>query len=190
MKKILIFSLTLVALLCVFPLQPKADPVEGVVRFHVRANSDLPFDQAVKLKVRDQVVAFASHLTKNCQRSSEALSVISQNLGGFVSIADHVLRRNGANYRSRAYIRRELFPDRAYGECLFPEGIYTALRLDLGAAAGENFWCVLFPPICLADACSDEILDEYGVYAPKKGESAVVIRFKLWEEIKKLFRKR
>lgn len=188
MKKIvLIFCICVICLVAVKPLNTKSSPpeYESVVRFHVKANSNKAHDQAVKLLVRDEVVEFASTVTEGCKNAKEAAEKLSENFGAMEAIADRILLENGFSYTATAYLVREQFPEKDYGGTVFPEGIYTAVRLELGSGEGDNFWCVLFPPICLADSCTEEILEEYEIDEFK--EKRYIVKFKLWESLKKLF---
>lgn len=188
MKKIiLIFCICVLCTVVITPLhtQSAAPEYESVVRFHVKANSNSDEDQRVKLLVRDEVVRFANTVTASCKDSREAAARLEENFQCMEAIADRILLENGFSYTSTATLERELFPEREYGGVSFPEGVYTAVRLELGEGKGENFWCVLFPPICLADSCTEEILDGYGINEFK--EKRYTVKFKLWESFKKLF---
>jgi stage II sporulation protein R len=128
------------------------------VRIHIRANSDSEFDQAIKLEVRDAVVAYLTPLLENCKDAASAKKRISDHLDEIAAVADAVLRGR-CSYVSNASLRRERFAEKDYGDLKLPEGIYDALILDLGAAEGANWWCVAFPPLCFA--ASDEEGTEY-----------------------------
>ncbi len=173
------------------PVYSKEAPPEynSVLRFHIRANSDSEEDQRIKLAVRDEVVKLAGVITKDCQTVKEARAALSEKADMITNLADSVLDRNGVDYKSQISFVTERFPEKTYGGVLFPEGIYNAVRVDLGRAEGHNFWCVLFPPICLADACTEQVLDKYGVddFSKKDEAPRFVIKFKLWEDIKKIF---
>lgn len=189
MKKfVLIISLCTLSVLLLKPILHKAPLPEynSVVRFHIRANSDSKDDQSVKLAVRDEIVCFAESVTKNCKSAGEASTVLCENFNEMKLIADKVLKENGFDYKTKISLTKEHFPEKIYGEVTFPEGIYTAVRIDIGEGKGENFWCVLFPPICLADSCTQKVLDEYGV-DDFNSETKFTVKFKLWETIKNLF---
>lgn len=190
MKKLLIFCTCVLTVTLLTPvISAKEETVRtDVVRFHVRANSDSRFDQQLKLLVRDEAVSLAKDLTKNCKNANDAYNTLGKNLDGFAVVAERVLKNAGVVYGVKVRLTEEDFPERSYGGVVFPKGRYRALRIDLGRAEGENFWCVLFPPICLADACTEQILLEYGVDAYTNDPPRLVIRFKIWESIKKLFK--
>lgn len=189
MKKILlIFCICLLSAAALKPVFGGSEPrsYESVVRFHVRANSNASEDQSVKLKVRDGIVEYAKALTKDCKNSHEAAKKLEENFGVIEAIADRILLENGFGYTSSARLVRERFPEKDYGGVTFPEGVYTALRLELGKGEGDNFWCVLFPPICLASSCTEDVLADYGIDEFDE-EKRYVVKLKLWESIKKLF---
>lgn len=187
MKKILILCLCTLTVLALTPVFKHSEPeFSSVVRFHIRANSDSGDDQNVKLAVRDAVVAYTNTVTENCKNAEEAAWKLSEHFDAVKSIAEHTLRENGFFYGARVSLTNEIFPEKKYGEVVFPKGRYNAVRVDLGDAEGHNFWCVLFPPICLSDACTEDTLDEYGV-DDFDTEPKFVIKFKLWECIKSLF---
>lgn len=118
------------------------------LRIHVRANSNSAEDQQVKYKVKDEVVRFITPYAAQCTDKEKAVFLISSVLGEIEDVADRVLRENGFNYSSRAEIRSEKFPTRVYGELTLEEGIYDALILELGSGTGDNWWCVIYPPLC------------------------------------------
>ncbi len=119
----------------------------GVLRLHVVANSDSEEDQRVKLLVRDallQEFAPAGSL-------DEAEEVLLNSGGGVLETVKEVLREEGCAYDAQLRFGVMQFPDKAYGEVTYPAGAYEALRVELGQARGQNWWCVLFPPLCLVD---------------------------------------
>lgn len=121
------------------------------IRFHVIANSDSPFDQAVKLKVRDKVLDYLSPKLQQISSPSEAREVIAKNRQTVIGIADQILAENGAGYRADLEIGVYDFPVKVYGSLIVPAGKYEAVRITLGQAQGKNWWCVLFPPLCFID---------------------------------------
>lgn len=121
-----------------------------LLRLHIRAHSDSAIDQAVKLKVRDAVNGF---ITENIRKSTfdEAYTEIGKNLGVLEGIADDVLRRNGFYYGARARLNNEYFPSRMYKDVTVPAGYYDALIIELGDGKGDNWWCVVYPPLCYGE---------------------------------------
>lgn len=131
--------------------QTQAEWAEQVVRLHVLANSDSDADQALKLQVRDAVLAEMPSLFTKAHSQSEALSIVKQHLPALERLARQVITKAGYNYTVKASVGTFDFPDRTYGDVTLPAGPYEALRLEIGEAKGANWWCVLFPPLCFND---------------------------------------
>ena len=123
-------------------------PEDVIVRFHVRANSDSEEDLALKYEVRDAVLAELADGLKTVEDDGAALRYIMQKLPDIRQAARAVVDEAGYDYTISAYIVREEFPIREYGDLVLPAGTYRALRVDIGAAKGENFWCMLYPMMC------------------------------------------
>ena len=123
-------------------------PEDVIVRFHVRANSDSEEDLALKYEVRDAVLAELADGLKTVEDDGAALRYIMQKLPDIRQAARVVVDEAGYDYTISAYVVREEFPIREYGELVLPAGTYRALRVDIGAAKGENFWCMLYPMMC------------------------------------------
>lgn len=118
------------------------------LRIHVRADSNLEADQAVKYKVKDEVVKFITPYAAQCTSKERAVQIISSVLDEIEEVCDKVLRQNGFAYTSKAQIRAEKFPTRVYGGLTLEEGVYDALIIELGSGSGDNWWCVIYPPLC------------------------------------------
>lgn len=125
------------------------------LRIHVRANSNDQADQNVKYKVKDAVVEFITPYAAQCVDKQTAIEVINGILGGIEKVCDDVLRENGFNYSSRAQVRAEEFPTRVYGDLTLAAGIYDALIIELGTGKGDNWWCVIYPPLCFTAGNAD-----------------------------------
>lgn len=123
---------------------------ENYLRVHIRANSNSDADQAVKYKVRDRVVAFLTPTVAECRTKEQAMQKIGEKLTEAAQVADAVLRENGYAYGARASLREEEFPTRVYEDLTLAAGVYDALIIELGAGAGDNWWCVVYPPLCFA----------------------------------------
>ena len=123
---------------------------ERVVRLHVLANSDGEEDQALKLKVRDRVLARATELLTQAKNRAEAESLLRAALPELETLAAGELRANGCDYPVRAELTDTEVPTRAYDGFTLPAGEYLALRVMIGEGAGRNWWCVVFPPLCTA----------------------------------------
>ncbi len=121
------------------------------LRIHIRANSNAENEQAVKYLVRDQVVSYLTPLVAEYQTSKQAIAGIEKKLPAIEHIARQVLYRNGFSYGATAEIRNERFPTRVYGEYTLPAGEYPSLIIELGSGKGDNWWCVVYPPLCFSN---------------------------------------
>ena len=129
---------------------------EGVLRFHVVAKSDSAEDQTLKIKVRDGVFAMIEQLFSGCDDREEALQVAHANEQALRAEAERILRENGNQDPVTLEIGTRFFPTKAYGALSFPAGRYQAVSIRIGAAEGQNFWCVLYPALCIAPAVAEE----------------------------------
>ena len=123
-----------------------------VVRFHVLANSDSEADQTLKLAVRDRVLQEYGDLLESCENKAETLRILE---GAKQEICETVLKEvtaEGYDYPVRVSLVREEFPFKRYDDLIFPAGVYDALRIEIGEAEGQNWWCVLYPQMCFVDA--------------------------------------
>ncbi len=125
---------------------------DTVLRLHVIANSDSEFDQGLKLEVRDAVLDAAQTLFAGCGDRDEAAERAALNADKLKNAADSVLASAGVDYRAEVFIGKETYPTRVYESAAYPEGEYLSLRIVLGEGEGQNWWCVLFPPLCLSAA--------------------------------------
>ncbi len=123
-------------------------PPADYLRIHIRADSNEQADQAVKYRIRDKVVEYLTPLVANCSSKKAATAAVEEKLTQIAEIARKTLREQGFSYGARAEVETESFPTRAYGEYLLPAGEYTALVLYLGSGSGDNWWCVVYPPLC------------------------------------------
>ena len=169
-----------------------------VIRLHVLANSDSEEDQALKLKVRDGILAEAGEMLSGCGDRETALGILS-NVGGIErleSAAAEVIAREGYSYSVKVTLSEEEYPRRNYESLCFPAGTYTSLRVQIGEAEGQNWWCVLFPQLCLGAATRDnrDAFIEVG-FTPEQykivtdtDEPEYEVRFKILEIIEGLIK--
>lgn len=127
---------------------------EGIIRLHVIANSNTIGDQALKLKVRDAVIAYMDD-QKGLSTVDETRDFLKKDLKRLETIADGIIAAEGYDYRAKANIGVRYIPEKTYGDITFPAGNYEALNITLGEGDGENWWCVLFPPLCLLEEGTD-----------------------------------
>lgn len=125
---------------------------DSLIRFHVIANSDSEEDQAVKVKVKDEVVKRMQYLLKNSQSVDISRDIIKENMEEIRELAETVLRENGFTEQVTIALQQQEFPLKKYGDIVLPPGEYEALIIRIGEAQGKNWWCVLFPPLCFVDA--------------------------------------
>ena len=132
---------------------------ETVFRLHILANSDSEEDQSLKLLVRDAVLEENSEVFSGCLSAEEAAEAAEEHMDEIKATAERVLAENGAGYGAECSVEKIRFDDRVYDNITMPAGEYMALRVTLGEAEGKNWWCVMFPPLCLP-AVSGEAAEE------------------------------
>lgn len=177
-----------------------SDISNSVLRLHIIANSNSPEDQQLKLKVRDRIIEESSYLFENVSSRQEAMDTAILNTEKILSIARDEIKSQGFDHEVSAEIGQFPFPTRMYGEITLPSGRYTALRLKIGNAKGENWWCVMYPPLCFADGvvsvnegAKNQLKDnltseEYNlITSTTSGAIPVEIRFKIVEIFQRLF---
>lgn len=166
---------------------------DKVIRLHVVANSDSPEDQALKLRVRDAVLEKGSIYLTGLDRA-QAMETLAQALPELGQVAADTVAREGYDYPVRVSLGEDNFPTKAYADLALPAGRYTALRVELGAGQGRNWWCVVFPPLCLGSVTetTQETVQAAGLTQGEvsliTGETqGYVVKFKameFWENIK------
>lgn len=127
-----------------------------VLRFHIRANSDTVADQQKKLRIKQSLLEWLTPILTENTSKSETIQCIRKNLP---DIRKEAIRM-AAPEPVTVTLQKEWFPEKTYGTCTFPEGIYDALRVDIGQAKGHNWWCVLYPSLCFADALEPSMTEE------------------------------
>lgn len=142
-------------LIGILPVHGEEAVYDSVIRLHVLANSDSEADQALKLTVRDAVLDYTQGLLGGCETRESAVSVIESNLGEIEAVAKKQLLDAGCSLPVTVEFGTERYPTRQYESCCFPSGEYLSLRVCIGEADGKNWWCVLFPTLCLSAATSD-----------------------------------
>ncbi len=196
MKKLLIpiIAVLLLTALTVFPTASDMEIYSKVIRLHVIANSDSDYDQELKLKVRDGILSTVEELTRGCKTKDEAERVLRENSGEIKDAAYRVLEENGSDLSVSIEIGQEKYPTREYGDLRLPSGTYCSVRIKLGEADGKNWWCVLFPPLCLNSSVKqeDELLqvgftpDQVGIIT-ESSSPRYKVKFKILEIIGKIF---
>ena len=197
---ILLIAVSLTLILGLLPIHGEEKIYESVVRLHVLANSDSEEDQALKLCVRDRILLLTETLLAECKDRNQALIVMEENMELFRTCADAVIKEKGYSYDVEVELGEEYYPTRVYESSAFPAGEYTSLRIKIGEAEGKNWWCVLFPPLCLSAASGKKkeeafvaaglTPEQYGIII-EQGDKAgkYEIRFKILEIFEELARK-
>ena len=165
-KKILTVLITLTLLittLAILPVHGESEIYSNVLRLHVIANSDSEDDQNLKLLVRDAVLAEAQILLCDVYDRAKAEETVMQNIEILRSVAERTVLDNGYDYPVAIELGEEEYPTKNYESCCFPAGEYTSLRILIGEAAGQNWWCVLFPPLCLSAATDADAFASVGI---------------------------
>ncbi len=146
-------ALVLVLTMSICGFDARCDEIrENVLRLHVLANSDTEEDQALKLKVRDALLIESENIFKNCATEQEAVTAAQKHLKEFEQTAEQVIKNNGFGYSVKVEIAETWFETRDYEKFTLPAGTYEALRVIIGEGEGKNWWCVMFPSICLPAA--------------------------------------
>ncbi len=178
-KEKCILSLILVIVMGFILFYTYADEPEnqyvGVIRLHVIANSDSAEDQNLKLKVRDEIIKKVASL-ENSEDIQESRAYLKDHLTDMEATAERVIAENGKAYTAKADLGIHWIPEKTYGDMYFPAGNYEALNITLGEGAGQNWWCVLFPPLCLIED-DEEAMEEAGIGEEKQ----IVVKSKLME---------
>lgn len=124
---------------------------ENLIRFHVLANSDSLEDQKLKLKVRDKIIDTMSKDLETSGNVDETRNILKNSLDEIKKVAEEEIYKNGQDYSIKVSLGEYGFPTKRYGNVVFPAGKYEALRVEIGNAKGQNWWCVMFPPLCFVD---------------------------------------
>jgi len=152
MKKIVFVFLGLVGLISVaivgFKVNIKNDNANAYLRVHIRANSNETIDQTIKYEVKTAIVDYLTPKIVEGSSFEDVYSLLKDNLENIEKVADNVLKSSGFSYVSKASLKDEYFPTRSYGEYTLEDGFYDALIIELGEGKGNNWWCVVYPPLC------------------------------------------
>lgn len=124
---------------------------DELIRFHIRANSDMEEDQALKLKIRDEILKEMKMKFKDTETIEESREIIEANMMEMKSITEDVIKKEGKDYEVNISLGQDNFPTRKYGNLVLPAGEYETLLITLGEGKGQNWWCVMFPPLCFVD---------------------------------------
>ncbi len=156
---------------------------DNCLRLHILANSNSIQDQQLKLKVRDEVLKLSQEIFCDAKTLDQAIDAARQNEQKIINTATDVLRQNGCNYTVRCEIDKEFFSTREYEQFTLPAGNYEAVRLLIGEAKGKNWWCVMFPSVCVGTAAEKSLQNAAGISAANiaLGGSKYKMKFKIVE---------
>ena len=189
---VLMVAAALVLMSGALALQTQDQLADKVVRLHVLANSDSEEDQALKLRVRDRVLERATELLEQSADRQEAEALLRGNLLELENLAAEEIAAAGYDYPVTAELTDTTFPTREYDGFTLPAGEYLALRIVIGEGAGQNWWCVVFPPLCTT-ASADVPASALAAGLTQEdvnlitGEPGYVLKFKtveLWERLR------
>ncbi|MBQ6717577.1 MAG: stage II sporulation protein R [Clostridia bacterium] len=167
---------------------------QNVLRLHIIANSDEACDQELKLAVRDEILKNSVDIFKDCSDVASACEMAQTQLDNIGAIANNVIKENGFNYDADVSVGDAYFDTREYDDFTLPAGTYKSLIVNLGDGKGKNWWCVVFPCVCVPTADGAELSDSVSIEAANTAENApkYEIKFKtveLYEKLKKIFSK-
>ena len=174
---------------CAYLQTQQRQLAEKLVRLHVVANSDSPSDQAIKLRVRDAVLAAAEPVLGSADDPEQALAA---ELPALECAAAEMLRALGREESVSVTLQNERFPTRDYETFSLPAGVYRTLRVTIGAGEGHNWWCVVFPPLCIDAAEQEKAIDameeaDRGIITEAEGYEIKFRLVELWGELVELF---
>lgn len=158
----LILLLIIYTIICAFSYVQavSTDISNSVFRLHVLANSNSDADQALKYKVRDNLLKYMNGLCLNCTSKDEAIKIVTEHQDKFKQVALDTIYNEGYSYDVKINIGNFEFPTKQYGDISLPAGYYDALRVEIGEAKGRNWWCVMFPSLCFIDVSSGFVPEE------------------------------
>ncbi|EJO5346200.1 stage II sporulation protein R [Clostridium botulinum] len=167
MKKILVFIISIMVVFFIsfnyLNLTHKStstiqkDISNKIIRFHVLANSDSIEDQSLKLKIKDEVIKYMMPKLDKSNSIDESRKILKENDRQIKKIAQNIINKNGYSYSVNTYLGQDKFPIKTYGNITLPQGQYEAYKIVIGNGKGQNWWCVMFPPLCFVDVTKGEV---------------------------------
>ncbi len=187
----LLIGLSLSLLVGALAKEEQRDISDKLIRLHIIANSDSEEDQNIKLLIRDKILEYMKSFDEDLKNKEETEAFIKDNMTEFEDIANSVCVTQGVSYKAKAELSDALFPTKHYGSFSLPAGEYKALRINLGNYQGKNWWCVLFPPLCLSAAEGEIDFEKSGLSEKElllltSEKPEYKIKFKLLELFKSL----
>lgn len=208
MKKFSILIIFIICILLVLPINnivkgsvTQEDIAKKIIRFHVVANSDSDKDQQLKLKIRDEILKFIEPKLKKSNSLDESRNILKSNNNEMKKIAEDIIKNSNFKYSVRTSLSNDNFPVKEYGNIVLPAGEYEAYKIIIGNGKGENWWCVMFPPLCFIDITKGEVStketsdemrrvlteDEYSI-VDNTEESTVILKSKVLEIFNSIFK--
>ena len=167
----------------------------SIVRFHIRANSNTELDQDMKMAAREYF--FKNFSLKNAENKEEALLYFSKNERKIEETLNKFLEEQNVSYKCNVKIKKEMFPVREYNDFTLPAGVYDAIVITLGKGEGDNFFCVMYPSLCMLDGvtqttdekleCLEGVLADEEIKLISSNSEKTVIKFKIIEILDKFF---
>ncbi len=202
MKKIITYVVCIllsVVFISAMPMSGEEKLYDNVIRLHIVANSDSEEDQNLKLKIRDEILLRYGERLKDTENIENASREVELLLNEIENTAQEIIKEEGYNYLVSTAFGREYYPKRQYEDIYFPAGNYISLRIIVGEGEGKNWWCVLFPPLCLSGAYGDSInLDDsvpvgltpeqYKIISKSK-DVKYILKFKMLEILESAFQR-
>ena len=179
----------------------QSDVAEKLIRFHVIANSDDEIDQQLKLRVRDSILKYITPKLKDSKDIEESRQIIKSEDANIKRISEKIIKEKGFKYLVSTTLSKEYFPVKTYGNITLPQGEYEAYRVIIGTGRGQNWWCVMFQPLCFVDITKGNVSyektekemksvlsdDEYKLVDNTVSSKKIIAKFKLGEIFSKLF---
>lgn len=171
-NKICVIVVLILLLIIGASFLPTAEVEYDYLRLHIRANSNSEIDQNIKYEIKDELVEFLTPYFCNVTSKNEAIEIVNNLKEKMSEICVDVLRKNGFNYSANVKINNEYFPTRTYSNTTLESGYYDAVIVELGEAVGDNWWCVMYPPLC---------------FITRENQTEITFKSKIAEWFKSLF---
>lgn len=195
-EKGILFGLICAIILSFARFDARCDELRnGVLRLHILANSDTEDDQRLKLEVRDKILEVTSKRLDCADNLEDAINIVTDDINEIISVAEETVKAQGYDYNVTASVEKNFFENRVYEDFTLPAGVYNSLTVRIGNAEGHNWWCVVFPGVCLPAAQKNtlEKAVSKGSAQLAKNASKYKIRFKtaeIYEKIRNKFSKK
>lgn len=157
---IILFSIYIFICAYSYVMATSEELSDSVFRLHIIANSDSGEDQNLKYVVRDNLLEYMNEICISCTSKEDVIEIVQEHLTDFQMIAEETIKEEGFSYSVNIEIGNFEFPTKTYGDISFPAGYYDALKVEIGEAEGQNWWCVMFPPLCFIDTTTGVVSDD------------------------------